>query len=984
MHYFFDEADSLFRRRISEERGWERTRTNQLLLEIDGLKTVRTSPFVILATNFPRDLDHAVLRRVPGRIYLGLPTKDERIRMFQLYLKDEMLDADVNFDFLERKSRRCSGSDIKNVCLMAALICNTFVDDEVPRRILKQTHFVAAFQRSPATTSDASLTGIMAFAREFDHAALDKMVQEKKRVDSATEEQDRVVDPEAPFFPTRQDPAQTPEPQKIPSALLDVVGLEIDRTKTPEGNDCNTSTSMEGDLEIPYQYIPLQPDSNQIRLLSFEPPVSSDTADNALLRCSLKKVDLDDWTHYYRAWLSMWGERLVKIFNFPDTDQARSAAWRRTGAAFSQDRERWEESARAFVEEVKSRSSCTNDAPFQDMETIPPRYEWGDYIALSYVWGNPGERRDIRLDGHQFSVTLNLYYALLHLRDSLEVRRMGLSVWIDAICINQDDLDERGAQVKKMNIIYSQALAVRAFLGHADPQVTAKLRALRTILETKSISKYPRDSILHNLDLNTIRKMGLDDSFWLGMEAISFSPYWRRVWTIQVTRLAPSLLYYYGQQAFSQSELLQFFNLMNDAMTSGIIEKVRSPNSLGSMDRSRNLYFDTVFSRLYFSFAFQQHSYDVTSQFGEMRLTRLVEIIQGSEATDLRDKIFGVLAILPKEIAVGIHPNYHSSISFSRVFRSFSKSFFQVLGNLNNLSGIDRTVTLLEGFPTWALSLAGKPNNDRASVRKYRPKESANLGMHMTEIGFSKDDTLMLCHGVVVDTTCLVGAARFEPLDLPVEFCYDRQQNLPDPTRFTREEWKLKLARTLFYDSHFLFKESWSIFDLPWLESDGLIKYEVAFYHDPNNDALDVYNKMNSYWPRLFVTSPIAQFFRNFMYGNEEVDIGGQSFKSYFASTEAICSEQAFFHKIGYELLKSTLAMRLCISRTGLLCMVPIFTKLNDKIVVLSECNVPMILRPRGETYEVIGPCYVEDLMNGEVAEGIKQGQYHVERICLC
>jgi SpoVK/Ycf46/Vps4 family AAA+-type ATPase len=146
---------------------------------MDGLKISKTPPFVLLATNFPRDLDHAVLRRVPSRIYIGLrlPPKGDRVQIFKICLKDEVLGADVDFEYLGQKSWRYSGSDIKSVYVQAALICDTFVSGDDQRRLLKQMHFEKAFQRSPATVSKSFLAGIKAFAKEFDPTALEKMVQ---------------------------------------------------------------------------------------------------------------------------------------------------------------------------------------------------------------------------------------------------------------------------------------------------------------------------------------------------------------------------------------------------------------------------------------------------------------------------------------------------------------------------------------------------------------------------------------------------------------------------------------------------------------------------------------------------------------------------------------------------------------------------------------------------------------------------------------
>ncbi|KAM6505437.1 hypothetical protein FSOLCH5_014654 [Fusarium solani] len=83
------------------------------------------------------------------------------------------------------------------------------------------------------------------------------------------------------------------------------------------------------------------------------------------------------------------------------------------------------------------------------------------YHALSYVWGDETVRDTILLGGRRTSVTTNLHSALVHLRDPKYPRML----WVDALCINQDDLKERQEQVKKMNLIYSAARKVIIWLG---------------------------------------------------------------------------------------------------------------------------------------------------------------------------------------------------------------------------------------------------------------------------------------------------------------------------------------------------------------------------------------------------------------------------------------------------------------------------------------------------------------------------------------
>ncbi|KAL8732243.1 MAG: hypothetical protein Q9181_004030 [Wetmoreana brouardii] len=116
----------------------------------------------------------------------------------------------------------------------------------------------------------------------------------------------------------------------------------------------------------------------------------------------------------------------------------------------------------------------------------PPLYE-----ALSYVWGNPMCEEDgtpvnatnldmprfIRLDNHSFAVGQNLHSALQHLRHESKPR----TLWVDALCIDQDNMYERGRQVRIMDQIYAEASLVLAWLGEADDDTDTAMDAIMDI-----------------------------------------------------------------------------------------------------------------------------------------------------------------------------------------------------------------------------------------------------------------------------------------------------------------------------------------------------------------------------------------------------------------------------------------------------------------------------------------------------------------------
>ncbi|KAF2140508.1 uncharacterized protein K452DRAFT_200416, partial [Aplosporella prunicola CBS 121167] len=85
------------------------------------------------------------------------------------------------------------------------------------------------------------------------------------------------------------------------------------------------------------------------------------------------------------------------------------------------------------------------------------------YKALSYVWGSAKVLRPISLDGREYFVTANLAYALRRLRQRHSPRPVTL--WIDALCINQSDNTERSCQVSLMRDIYMGAEEAYVYIG---------------------------------------------------------------------------------------------------------------------------------------------------------------------------------------------------------------------------------------------------------------------------------------------------------------------------------------------------------------------------------------------------------------------------------------------------------------------------------------------------------------------------------------
>ncbi|KAF8858545.1 HET-domain-containing protein, partial [Acephala macrosclerotiorum] len=90
-----------------------------------------------------------------------------------------------------------------------------------------------------------------------------------------------------------------------------------------------------------------------------------------------------------------------------------------------------------------------------------PRLE---YFALSYVWGGASNTTTITVDGAPFEATANLAAALRVFGRTFG-GKSNKFLWVDAVCINQNDMSERIAQVELMGRIYRQTKMVLTWLG---------------------------------------------------------------------------------------------------------------------------------------------------------------------------------------------------------------------------------------------------------------------------------------------------------------------------------------------------------------------------------------------------------------------------------------------------------------------------------------------------------------------------------------
>jgi hypothetical protein len=163
-----------------------------------------------------------------------------------------------------------------------------------------------------------------------------------------------------------------------------------------------------------------------------------------------------------------------------------------------------------------------------------------EYEALSYTWGAqyPKQRAFCRNPPSALEVTQNCYSALRRLRND-SVRQ----IWIDAICINQEDNDERGAQVRMMDRIYARASQVIVDLGEETPGCRLLFTELMEADKSKTqtgeyMRPRPSDRIIEEL------------------ECLYRRPWFSRIWVVQEVVANSNVTIMCGASQSSWSALL--------------------------------------------------------------------------------------------------------------------------------------------------------------------------------------------------------------------------------------------------------------------------------------------------------------------------------------------------------------------------------------------------------------------------------------------
>ena len=241
------------------------------------------------------------------------------------------------------------------------------------------------------------------------------------------------------------------------------------------------------------------------------------------------------------------------------------------------------------------------------------------YDALSYVWGDDKKMHTINVNGRSFQVRENLMFYLRR------VCRNPLLLWIDALCLNQDDKAEKSQQILRMREIYENAGSVLAELGPIPVNEEVDIERMNQISSLICTQLSEGCNSIEEIQLPLEFADPCVAHFWEGMARVLDHPWWQRVWIMQEATAvdAGHTVILRGDQVLSLEDIIWC-----------IVAMYRGGTSISWMKC--------------FDLMFQVTTVIQLSIFREIRVHHLLDVLQtfrGLAATDPRDIVFAALNI---------------------------------------------------------------------------------------------------------------------------------------------------------------------------------------------------------------------------------------------------------------------------------------------------------------------------------------------------
>jgi hypothetical protein len=567
------------------------------------------------------------------------------------------------------------------------------------------------------------------------------------------------------------------------------------------------------------------------------------------------------------------------------------------------------------------------------------------YVALSHRWTKLLDS-EIQLDGHRKQISRTLAKVLSRLRDA------GRDVvWVDTLCINQQDNVEKSAQIWRMETIYRKADWVAVWLGeeaHGSGKVMSFLRRIPANVEQSGSIK----GILREGSSPSPEELGRFFS----------RSYWSRTWIVQEVSVGKEVQLMCGDEVAPWRSLkLLVEYLLAQRPDHPKLEIIS--NVLGIRNQ---------------------------------RLTRvpsgLLELLGGlrrSDASERKDRVYGILSLSSDGRDFVPTPSY--SVTDTELCISMFRTFIQSTGDMDLIFlGIHGSANNQE-LPSWCpnfLNVDYEAFNSRAVAYfsghdvRYRygrqcGRWSATRESRLQPQSFLFDGKILNVLGGKIGTINGLGRVRQDPpsASWPQSYSGSPSSVHPDASPALARSLLLYCMRYIA----FAFKPTaqqllYPVAGLVWTWGvDRFTRTEspLRVWAD-NNKEMSIFGKSLRSWCTIY--SGVGHYrheAKRFYSGLIDRDVRSPN---PFNRGEILKAMQ--------EVVEEDL--RLTTLEEGHLGWAHPDARLGDHIFLLSGCSMPVVLRsmPDTDTYTVVGHSYIDGAMNGEVWE--RYGESDLIPVHLC
>jgi hypothetical protein len=600
----------------------------------------------------------------------------------------------------------------------------------------------------------------------------------------------------------------------------------------------------------------------------------------------------------------------------------------------------------------------------------------GEYHALSYAWRDDGlyAPEENPASGEEIVVNDDLLTVGHNLAAALKARRShgyrDIPLWVDAICINQHEADERSRQILRMRDIYARALKVTVWLGPEREDSRKAIDFIRMFYKklmasdnrikevstgTQQSSFWPEPTskwVFSEWFKESLISRKYSDE-WKAVYNLLRRAWWRRIWIVQEIVAAKQVELFCGSATLNSEHLSRFLKTL---VAHGVYY-------IPLLEKHEGI----VLEHSTFSLAY---SYLRPESWKKVSLLQALYRTRMALSSEPRDKIYAVINLAEDGEKIVPHPNY--SLSIQKIYAQLVVDMVKQTSRLDILSFVGLPVYSQEldsQIPTWVPNWSHRPVSTMNSyVGEVKPVWTDRNSKAV--VTFRDDDRIMRVNGFIFDS--IDGMASIGEATLPHQMLHQSKARTNPYTSWGPID---AICRSLVADL---------------IPSGDTKQQEISiFLAQARNSHLDSSN------PKLYT-------FANWYRSNRHLIVSGRTVeawahdpnlplediappkdpskdheaKSQLEKSRSVSYEMTANDLFHYRLPSHWRSRRFITTMKGYAGLGPTSCVPGDLICIILGCATPIILRRVEGHFVVVGECYVHGIMHGETMADLDAGTY--------